>query len=512
MKGKLIQNRYRILETLGKNSFSETFLGRDKSWFSRRRYVVKKLRPILGNPLVEDVRRSFCREASILKRLSGNNPQIPQLYDYFLDGEDFYLVREWIDGMTLKQKVEQEGKLPASEVKEILANVLSFLQYIHGYGIVYRQLKPSTIILRKSCRVPGRSKSCLPIPIYFDGVKELKAKTEHSKQYSLTTGYQKEYVPPEQEQGESVFASDLYSLGLTAIYLLTGKNPAELPAEIKTKGLRWHQYIPSSEIHLVRVIDRAICPDVRERFSSAEEMLQALNSPPVNLSLPVMQPKPQNHFSSELKIIALLASIGIGVLGLTFTILNLDLIQKAKDEEAIAKAYQTDSPLSDTLIMDSGILDLESSPQPATTKLSPTELAMTEKIPPFPLGMSQKDLLALLGQPMMNSKGYWGNSRALLYGNILPDKIALGYITDMTTTNVRQAEIVFSNSVGLPTIKLQAQKLLQENYSPEIDHYINQIYFKTSDRHEFATNNIKGVVQLNPNDQIYLGIWDKEFH
>ncbi|MEO1672481.1 MAG: serine/threonine-protein kinase, partial [Cyanobacteria bacterium J06631_2] len=502
---------YLILETLGKNPFSETFLGADKGWFSRRRYVIKKLRPILGNPLVENMRRSFYQEASILKRLSGNNPQIPQLYDYFLDGEDFYLVREWIDGMTLKQKVEKTGRLPVSEVKEILASVLSFLQYIHDYGIVYRQLKPSTIILRRGCRVPVKSKSCLPVPIYFGGVKELEAKTEHLKQYSLTTGLHQEYIPPEQEQGESVFASDLYSLGLTAIYLLTGKNPAELLIKTKTKQLCWHQDIASSEIHLVRVIERAICPDVKERFTSAEEMLQALHSPPVNLSLPVFKEKPQNSVSSELKIISLLCSVGIGVLGLTFAILNLDLGQKTNDEQAIAKAYQTDSPLSDTLILDPEILDSDL-PQPATAKLSATELTMLEKIPPFPLGMPQQDLFELLGQPMMNSKGYWGDSRALLYGNILPDKIALGYITDTATTSVRQAEIAFSNSVGLPTIKFQAQKLLQENYSPEIDHYINQIYFKTSDRHQFETNNIKGVIQLNPNDQIYLGIWDKEFH
>lgn len=508
MKGQLLQNKYRILKTLGKSAFSETFLGADKKLFSRRRYVIKKLRPILGNSQVEDLRRSFYQEASILKRLSGDNPQIPRLYEYFLDGEDFYLVREWIEGLTLKQKVEKIGKLPASEVKEILASVLSFLQYIHGYGIVYRQLKPSTIILRQSPYLPGKRKSCLPVPIYFGGVKELKAKADHLRQYSLATGYQPEYIPPEQEQGKPVFASDLYSLGLTAIYLLTGKNPAEL-IDIRTKQLRWQHELPDLEIHLVRVIERAICPTVEERFISAAEMLQALNSPPVNLFPSVSKQQPQKfRLSSELKIISLLSSAGIGVLGLTFAILNLDLGQSAnRNDRNLARAYQADSQLSDNLILDANSL-----PQQATSKLSPAELAAIKKVPPLPLGMSQEDLVARLGEPMMNSKGYWGNSRALLYGNILPDKIALGYITDTATTNVRQAEIAFANSVGLPTIKYQAQKLLQENYSPEIDHYINQIYFKTSDRHEFVTNNLKGVVQRNPNEQIYLGIWDKEFH
>ncbi|MEO0014110.1 MAG: hypothetical protein RLZZ535_2499, partial [Cyanobacteriota bacterium] len=64
----------------------------------------------------------------------------------------------------------------------------------------------------------------------------------------------------------------------------------------------------------------------------------------------------------------------------------------------------------------------------------------------------------------------------------------------------------------LETIKQQVQQLMQDNYSPEIDRYLNQIYFKISDRHDFKINNIEGVVQQNPEERIYVGIWDREFH
>ena len=499
MKGKLIREKYRILKTLGQNAFSETFLAGDERKWVFRRYIIKKLRPILGNPDVDDIKHLFYQEASILKRLSGNHPQIPRLYEYFFEGEEFYIVREWIDGLTLKQKVEQQGKLDPAEVEEILDSILSFLNYIHSYGIVYRQLKPSTIMLRENRLAIASQKKFLPIPIYFGGVKELEATIDNSKQY-VAISHRQEYISPEQKQGNSVFASDLYSLGMTAIYLLTGKNPAEFPVDSGTKKLLWHQE-SDFNIHLVRVIERAICPNVSERFASAEEMLQALHSPPVTLAMPTPKKEPQQLMSSEAKIITVLCSMGIGVLGLTFIILNIDFAQfDHGDSDEFARAYQTETLLTDTLTPTEAISTSNSIPR-------------TNKIPAFPLGMTLQDLTDMLGEPSMNSRGYWQNSRALMYQGVTPEKIALGYLTDTRTQSVRQAEIAFDSSVNLPVIQQQAQNLLQNNYSMEIEHYINQIYFNTSDRHEFEIDsNLKGVVQRNPSEYIYLAIWDSKFH
>ena len=489
MNGKLIQNKYRVLEILGQNAFSETFLATDCQKWSARRYVIKKLRPILGNPDIKDIRHLFYQEASILKRLSGNHPQIPRLYEYFTEGEDFYLVREWIGGLTLKQKVEQQGNLTAPEVEEILDSILSFLKYIHSYGIVYRQLKPSTIILRENRWSNTMQKKFLPVPIYFGGVKELEATIDNSKQY-VAVANQQEYIPPEQKQGKPVFASDLYSLGMTAIYLLTGKNPAEFPIDSRTKQLLWHQEIPNLNVHLVRAIDRAICPNTDRRFTSAEEMLDSLHSPSITLSMPVEKREPKQLVNSDFRIITFLCSMGIGVLGLTFAILNFDLARFKNDNtDKLARDYQTEVLLTDSLTL------------PETP--SSESVSATKKIPSFPLGLTQPDIIDLLGEPNMNSRGYWQDSRALMYQDIVPEQIVLGYLTDIETKAVRQAELAFTNSVDLPTIKLQAQNLLQDNYSLEIEHYINQVYFQTSDRHEFEIDNIRGVVQRNP-PGIYL--------
>jgi len=499
MKGKLIQEKYQILKILGHNVFSETFLAKDKGWLSRRRYIIKKIRPILGNSRVEEIRRMFYQEANILQRLSGKNSQIPRLYEYFMDGEDFYLVREWIDGLTLKQKVEQQGKLPAEQVEDILKSILAFLQYIHSYDIVYRQLKPSTIVLRRNNWSFGKSASYLPIPIYFGGVKELEKTIDNHNRHILAVAHQQQYISPEQEQGKSVFASDLYSLGLTAIYLLTGKNPAEFSLHPRTGRLMWHQDVPSPKIHLVRAIERAICPQVDRRYGSAKEMLEALDSRTVSLSLPKIAPSPKIAFSSEVKIISLLSSAGIGILGMTFLLLNLDLPQSDRNEaEETIRAFQADT--------------LPTDPSTSLSADRADELPETSKVPVSPLGMTQQNIINLLGEPSTNSRGYWQNSRALLYEDVVPEKIALGYLTDTVSTKVRQAEIAFANSVDLRTIKQEAKKILQNSYSPEVDHYINQVYFKTSDRHYFSTRNFEGVVQRNPQEHIYIAIWEKGFH
>ncbi len=495
MKGKIIHKKYDILQTLGQNAFCETFLAKEKSWFFRRRCIVKKFRPILGNPQAEQIRNLLYQEAKVLKRLKGNNRQIPRIYEYFMDGEDFYLVREWIDGLTLKQKVQQQGKLPEAEVEQILDSILSCLKYIHSHGIVYRQLKPSSIILRQS------RQGYLPVPIYFGGVKELEKKITQPHLGNLVLASQQEYIPPEQEQGKSVYASDLYSLGLIAIYLLTGKTPAELPVDPQTQRLLWHEEISDRRNHLIRVIDRAVRPNISDRFTSAEAMLKALRSPLVSISLPIVNNPPRkSYWTPEVKIFLALSSFGVGVIGIAFLLLNVDFTQLTKKEvdqpaeEESARVYQ------ETLI----------SPNP---ELLPGKSSIdTSRILPSPIGNSRSQIADFLGEPTWEKPGYWQNSKALLYRDVVPNQLALGYLTDIETNNIRQAEITFAGSVDLLSIKQAAKQLLQEQYSAEIDHYINQIYFKTSDIQEFRVGNLKGVIQRNPQEHIYLAIWDSEFH
>ena len=522
MKGKLIQNKYFILRVLGQDVFRETFLAKDKNWFSPHRYVIKKFRPILGNPRAEATRQLFYQEASILKRLSGKNPQIPQLCEYFIDGEDFYIVRKWIDGLTLKQKVQQQGKLSVAKVEQILDSILSFLVYIHSYGIIYRQLKPSSIVLRRSNWVNNVKE--LPVPIYFEGVKELEAEINHR---GLVLAHQQEYSSPEQERGKSVYASDLYSLGLTAIYLLTGKTPAQLPYDPQTKQLLWHQEVGNLKIHLARVIDRAICPRVSDRYSSATQMLQALHSPPVSISKAIVGTK-KPSFTTEVKIIFSLLLLGLGVLGITFLFLNPDRIWLENEIEDSSEISKTDPSISnDNLDVNepqSGLakknFTAERGDRIVQTGLNSTSPCYSKEscsaikvlfVPAFGVGTSQQQIIDSIGEPDRTSKGYWQNSYAFLY-RFIPSKIDIGYLLDVETNIVRQTEVSFSQSVDLLTIQQAAQRLLAERYSADLEDRLNQIYLNNSGRYEFEIDNLKGIIKRDALDRIYLGIWDSTFH
>jgi serine/threonine protein kinase len=264
----MLNNRYEILEQLGRGGFGETFLAIDTRMPSRRKCVIKQLKPddtTNTAPTPGWFEKRFQREAATLEELGQNNRQIPQLYEYFSEGENFFFVQEWIEGITLSQKHQREGNLSEAEVEKILRELLPVLDYIHGQGIIHRDIKPDNIILRAS---DGK-----PVLIDFGIVKEVNNINGGNKTVPLGTPG---YMAPEQIAGHPVFSSDLYSLGLTAIFLLTGKIPQDLTSHPKTGEILWRQDAPHRPSNLAAVIDRAVRFHPRDRFTSAEEMLTSL--------------------------------------------------------------------------------------------------------------------------------------------------------------------------------------------------------------------------------------------
>ncbi len=269
----LLKNRYQVIRVLGSGGFGETFLAEDTQMPSGCRCVIKQLKPVANNPQVYQlVQERFQREAAILEELGGNNNQIPRLNAYFTEDGLFYLVQEYIEGQTLTQKLQQHGVLSESSVKDILINILPVLEYVHSKRIVHRDIKPDNIIIRYT---DGK-----PILIDFGAVKETMATVmtvSGNSGRSIVIGTPG-FMPSEQTAGRPVFSSDLYSLGLTAIYLLTGKIPQELPTDPATGEIVWRHYALSVSPSFAAVLDKAIQSHPRDRFSSAREMLQALQT------------------------------------------------------------------------------------------------------------------------------------------------------------------------------------------------------------------------------------------
>jgi len=267
----LLNNRYRIIRTLGSGGFGETFLAEDTQIPSTRRCVIKQLRIIQDNPRTyELVKQRFGREAAILEELGDGNPQIPRLYAYFGEGQQFYLAQEYIQGQTLSEVVASSGRLSESRVREILVSLLNLLDYVHSKGIVHRDIKPENIILRSSDNQP--------VLIDFGAVRETMAAQINSGggvTSSIVIGTPG-FMSMEQAAGRAIFASDLYSLGLVAIYLLTAKLPQQLETDSYSGEIIWPKNGISN--NFAAVLDKAIRSHVRERFSSAKAMVDALIS------------------------------------------------------------------------------------------------------------------------------------------------------------------------------------------------------------------------------------------
>ncbi len=144
---KQLNNRYQVIQVLGAGGFGETFLAEDTYMPSRRRCVIKQLKPITKDPQIyKTIQQRFEREAATLEYLGEGCEQIPKLYAYFCENGKFYLVQEWIQGQTLTDIVKARGPLQENQVREILLSLLSVLDYVHSKGIIHRNIKPENII------------------------------------------------------------------------------------------------------------------------------------------------------------------------------------------------------------------------------------------------------------------------------------------------------------------------------------------------------------------------------
>jgi serine/threonine protein kinase len=282
----LFNNRYQKIQELGKGGFGDTFLVKDTQLPSGKYCVLKELTPIENNEEIYTlVKQRFEREAIVLEELGNINGQIPSLYAYFTENSKFYLVQEYIEGNTLFQHLNTYGVMDAASVQSFLVDVLQVLGCVHDRKIIHRDIKPDNIIIRQSDQKP--------VLIDFGAVRETMGtviNTQGNSSQSIVIGTPG-FMPSEQAIGRPTFASDLYSLGLTAIYLLTGKMPQDLPTDSMSGEIQWKHLAPNIPRELSLVLDRAILISVKERFQTSREMLNQLlgGAGEVGTQVPVMR-------------------------------------------------------------------------------------------------------------------------------------------------------------------------------------------------------------------------------
>lgn len=267
----LLHGTYRILRTIGQGGFGRTFLAEDTSAANRPRCVIKQFFATNNSDQAAEL---FRLEAQRLKEL-GNHPQIPKLLEYFEEAENQdnvgnqYIAQEFIDGQNLEEELSDDGVFTEAEIRCLLSDLLPVLQFVHQHQVIHRDIKPSNIIRRGDRQL---------FLVDF-GAAKFASETVLAK--TGTSIGSAEYVAPEQAMGKAVFQSDLYSLGVTCIHLLTQIPPFDLMDYGEGRWV-WRDYLrqPVSE-ELGSILDKLLQRGTKRRYQSAAEVLADLASTPL---------------------------------------------------------------------------------------------------------------------------------------------------------------------------------------------------------------------------------------
>ncbi|MFB2982043.1 protein kinase [Microseira sp. BLCC-F43] len=272
MIGQTLKGRYKIISKLGQGGFGETYLAEDLDLPGTPQCVVKHLRTQFSDPFVlQKAKELFDAEAEVLYKKLGHHDQIPQLLAHFEEERQFYLVQELIEGEDLSKELIPGKQFSEMAVIAMLQDILKVLEFVHARQVIHRDLKPANLI--------RRARDGKIVLIDFGAVKQIRtlAANTQGQIYSTVAIGTPGYMPCEQSMGNSQFNSDIYALGIIGIQALTGILPTKLPTAPKTHEIRWRDLVQVNP-KLADILDKMVRYDFRDRYQSATQVLQALNT------------------------------------------------------------------------------------------------------------------------------------------------------------------------------------------------------------------------------------------
>ena len=157
------------------------------------------------------------------------------------------------------------------------------------------------------------------------------------------------------------------------------------------------------------------------------------------------------------------------------------------------------------------ILEPTPSNQPTPKQETQPSGQTAAKIPGFPTGTSESEIKAALGEPTTTKKGYWGNTRSDLY-EVIPDQVTLAYSYDRASNQVRQTEASFAPATDELLLRVTVNGMLGSQASSEIMAGLQRVYQRQSNRYSFQQGDLKGIIERNSRDRIYVAVWDADLH
>lgn len=255
---------YQVLRTLGRGGMGTTYLAWDKHRTVKNAPLLLVLKEMNADMArIAKARELFEREARILKSL--DHPGIPKYYDFFVENNHKYLVMQLIHGHNLEQFVNQRGETDPERTIKWMIQVCDILQYLHNLEppLVHRDIKPANLMLRNL-----DSRLML---LDFGAVKELGTALE-------TRIGVEGYSAPEQYRGKPCPQSDIFGVGTTIIFLLTGNTPMQY---YRYQGNKFEfdiGSIPNLPPNLSQVLTKACHSEPGDRYQTAEELSAALSA------------------------------------------------------------------------------------------------------------------------------------------------------------------------------------------------------------------------------------------
>ena len=281
--GKLLDNRYEILEIIGQGGMAVVY--KAKCHRLNRLVAIKVLKPELADDA--DFRRRFHDESQAVAMLS--HPNIVSVYDVSKGGDLEYIVMELIDGITLKQYMERRGQLNWREALHFITQIMKGLSHAHSRGIIHRDIKPQNIMILRDGSVK----------VADFGIACLTAKNSQTMAGKEAMG-SVHYISPEQAKGDRIDQrSDIYSAGVVLYEMLTSRLPFEgdTPVSIAIQHfsavpLNPREINPDIPEALELICMKAMAPQLDRRYRTADEMIRDLEefrkNPDINFDYDIL--------------------------------------------------------------------------------------------------------------------------------------------------------------------------------------------------------------------------------
>ncbi len=269
----LLKERYRGIKPIGQGGFGRTLLAVDEDKPSKPPCVIKQFLPqAQGTNNSQKAAELFEQEAQRLDELGKHN-QIPELLAYLTQEKSQYLVQEYINGQNLAEILLEQGNFNESQIWELLNSLLPVLEYVHSSEVIHRDIKPENIISSRDRKL---------FLVDFGAAKVVTGTAMLRTGTSIGTP---EFVAPEQTRGKAIYSSDLYSLGTTCIYLLTGISPFDL-FDFSENTWVWRQYLVDNSVSdkLSNILDKLIDNATSRRYQSGSEVLKEINHSSIYIS------------------------------------------------------------------------------------------------------------------------------------------------------------------------------------------------------------------------------------